>query len=243
MFGGSFKEAVRRDPLVRLFRRLTAPPEPAEWNYKRARKYLDYKSKDFNYSLALGHFKEAIRLVPDHPLYHCSLGEALLSAPTMVVVRGARPDFSLNRAVELAIPELLKAIRLAPDFAWPYYLLAVAYEYQGQLDKARQTCRQALSTGIQKEAKAAFEAYLKALDEYAVRVREPENMRQMEEACLAGLRKTMALRDAGKYSEAEKEFQAAAKFSPGGAWLYAMLCRLASSPASQSSTIGGTVKS
>ncbi|MEW6143190.1 MAG: tetratricopeptide repeat protein [Chloroflexota bacterium] len=228
MFGGSFKEAVKRDPLVRLFRKLTAPPEPAQWNYKKARKYLDYQSKDFNYPLAIAHFKEAIRLVPAHPLYHCGLGEALLSAPSMAVFRGAKPDFSLGRAVELAIPELQKAIRLAPEFAWPYYLLAVAHEYQNQLDKARQICRQALSVDVPNEAKATFEAYLKALDEYPSRIRDPEKVRQMEEECLARLKKAIALRDAGKYKEAEKELQEAGKASPGGAWLYGTLCRLGS---------------
>lgn len=226
MFGGSFKEAVRRDPLVRLFRKLMAPPEPAQWNYKKARKYLDYQSKDFNYSLAIAHFKEAIRLVPAHPLYHCSLGEALLSAPSMVVFRGAKPDFSLGRAVELAIPELQKAIRLASDFAWPYYLLAVAYEYQGQLDKSRQICQQALAADIPKEARATFEAYLKALDEYVNRIRDSEKIRQMQEECLVRLKKVLALRDAGKYKEAEKELQEASKSSPGGAWLYQTLCKL-----------------
>jgi predicted Zn-dependent protease len=229
MFGGSFKEAVRRDPLVRLFRKLTSPPEPAQWNYKRARKYLDYRSKDFNYSLAIAHFKEAVRLVPNHPLYHCSLGEALLAAPSMAVFRGIRPDFSLRRAVELAIPELQKAIRLAPEFAWPYYLLAVAHEYQGQLDKAREVCRQALTTDMPGEAKTTFEAYLKALDEYPDRMQDTEKARQMQEECLTRLKKVMSLRDAGKYREAEKELQEVSKLSPGGAWLFDTLCRLGTS--------------
>ncbi|MCX8125703.1 MAG: tetratricopeptide repeat protein [Dehalococcoidia bacterium] len=228
MFGGSFKEAVKRDPLVRLFRKLTAPPEPAQWNYNKARKYLDYQSRDFNYSLAIAHFKEAIRLSPEHPLYHCSLGEALLSAPSMAVIRGIRTEFSLKRAVELAIPELQKAIRLAPEFAWPYYLLAVAYEYQGQIDKARQICRQAASVNMPEEARTVFEAYLKALDEYHNRVRDSEKVRQAEEECLRRLKRVMELRDAGKYKEAAKEFQEVAKISPRAAWLYDTLCRLGS---------------
>jgi tetratricopeptide (TPR) repeat protein len=226
MFGGSFKEAVRRDPLVRLFRKLTAPPEPANWNYKRGRKFLDHQGKDFNYSLAVAHFKEAVRIVPQHPLYHCTLGEALLSAPSMAVFRGARPDFSLSRAVELAVPELQKAIRLAPDFAWPYYLLAVAYEYQGLLEKSRQVCKQALAANLPKEAAGTFDTYLKALDDYQARGTEPDKVQKMEEECLAKLDEVIKLRNSGKYKEAEKALETASKVSPGGAWLYQTLCRL-----------------
>jgi len=87
-------------------------------------------------------------------------------------------------------------------------------------------CQQALAADIPKEAKVTFEAYLKAIDEYLRSVRDPEKVNQVREECLSRLKKVLALRDAGKYKEAEKELQEASKLSPGGEWLYRTLCNL-----------------
>jgi tetratricopeptide (TPR) repeat protein len=231
MFGSSFKEAVKRDPLVRLFRKLTSPPDPADWNYKQGKKFLNYRSKKFNYSLAIVHLKEAVRLVPENALFHASLGEALLAAPSMAVFRWAKADFSLRLAAELAQPELNKAMRLAPAFAWPYYLMAVSYEYLGQMDKARQFCRQAVGvTSFPENIRTTFEAFGKALDNAVVLAQDVAAFRQREEECMAHLTRVLALRDKGKYREAEKELEKASKVSPGGAWLYGKLCELGTSP-------------
>ena len=94
------------------------------------------------------------------------------------------------------------------------------------MDKAKQVCRQGLAQAFPADVKNLFETYLKALEPPPIYEREPEKARQLEEECLGHLGKAMALRDAGKYKEAEKELEAASKTSPGGAWLYATLCRL-----------------
>lgn len=226
MFSGSFKEAVKRDPLVRLFRRLTKAPDPAEWNFKQGRKYLDYRDKKFNYSLAVAHLKEAVKLIPDSPLFHANLGEALLSAPSMAVFRGAKPDFGLCRAAELALPELQKAMRLAPDFPWPYYLLAVCHEYLGQPRKSMAVVRQALERDLPKEAKDMFAKYLEALEAFAVNPPDEQKTRRLEEECLKHVREALRLRDAGKYKQAQQALEEAGKVSPGATWLYNTLCRL-----------------
>jgi tetratricopeptide (TPR) repeat protein len=226
MFSGSLKEAVKRDPLVRLFQRLTKAPDPAEWNFKQGRKYLDFRNKKFNYSLGVAHLKEALKLIPHSPLFHANLGEALLSAPSMAVFRGAKADFALCRAAELALPELQKAIRLAPDFAWPFYLLAVCHEYLGQPQKSVAVVRQALGQNMPKDAAGMFAQYLEALEAAAARPADKEKLRQLEEECLKHVREALRLRDSGKYKQAQHELEQAGKVSPGAVWLYGTLCKL-----------------
>lgn len=224
MFGsGGLKDMFKRDPVISMVRGWFSAPDPLVWNYKQARKYGDHYRAHFDYEKAVSHYKEAIRLNPQNPLLFWSLGEMLLAAPAYAVMRGVKTGFPLSRAAELAVPQLQAAIRLKPSVAWPYSLCAVAFEYQGHKDKAREVINEALAREFPEDVKEGLRAYLKLLNAPSL---DGVEVSARERACLERLKQAMAYRDVGQYKKAEKELQAASGVSPGAKWMYDALCRL-----------------
>jgi tetratricopeptide (TPR) repeat protein len=220
---GGIKEMLKRDPVITMIKGWFSAPDPLVWNYKQARKYSDHYRANFDFEKAVAHYKEAIKLNPQNPLLFWSLGELLLAAPAYSVIRGVRSGFPLRRAAELAVPQLQAAIRLKPSVAWPYSLLAVAYEYQGQKEKAREAVNEALAREFPEDVKEGLRGYLKLLNSPSL---DGVEVSARERACLERLRQAMVYRDAGNYKKAEKEVQAASQVSPGSKWMYDTLCQL-----------------
>lgn len=230
----SFKDYIKqefaRDPLVRIGKRFftprtISPEKEATWHYKQATRYLNYRSRKFDFRLAVEHLKKAIRISPRDANYHCILGQTFLLAPAYAVVRGADVGFSLSRAVELANKEFEKAVRNNPNYSWTYYCMALSHDYMGQREKAKEKCQIALSLSPPKDIKSLLETYLKLLE-----VPHPDDkaVANSREESLKHLKQAGSYRREGKQRLAIEEFEKGCELAPDSAWLYCTLCQLAS---------------
>jgi len=131
------------------------PPNEAEKHYQEALRYRDRKRKEFDLRLSLWHFKQAIMLEPNNPIFHCQLGRAYVAAPLLAVTRGANAGFRLSQSAELGIVELKEALRLKPDYSEAYIILGEAYMYLGEKGKALQAFQAVLDLPSKEANKSA----------------------------------------------------------------------------------------
>ena len=201
-----------------LFFRRT-PPDEAEKHYREALRYRDRKNKEFDFNLAIQHFKEAIRLEPNNPAYHCGLGRAYVGAPLLSATRSVNARFRLSESAELAIAELKEAIRLKPNYFEAYMLLGEAYMYLGEKEKALQ----AFQTVIELPGSKALHSYA---ERESLQVEEGINSDPQPEEATRHLEQAVVYRNQRKHRRAEKELDKALSLAPDWPWMYHTLCKL-----------------
>src|SRR4030043_2260195 len=111
-------------------------PDEAEKHYREALRYRNRKRKEFDLGLSIWHFKQAIGLEPNNPVFHCHLGRAYTAAPLLAVTCRVNAGFRLSDSAKLAVAELKEAIRLKPDYSEAYMILGEAYMYQGEKERS-----------------------------------------------------------------------------------------------------------
>ena len=195
------------------------PIDEAEKYYKQALRHRDRHRKEFNLELAIQHFKQAIRLNPNNPVYHCHLGRAYAGVPLLAVTRGVNSSFRLDKSAELAITELKEAIRLKPDYSEAFLILGEAYMYLGEKEKARQAFKVVLELPGSKMLRSYAERESQQLEGGISSQPQPEESRRHIE-------QAVKYRNQGKYRQAEKELDKALKLAPDWHWLYQDLCKL-----------------
>jgi tetratricopeptide (TPR) repeat protein len=225
-----FKQQAERDPLLRFLQKLTGrreytPQEAAHWHFKKATSFVNYKSSKFDLRSALFHLKEALSIEPDNPYYHCEFGRILLMAPSSAVVCGDDGGLSLSRCAELAIESLEKSIKIEPNLSWAYYHLALANEYIGKREKAKEICRTAIKKFNKLEAKSFMENYLKRLESPRP---DKETVQKLEQESLQHLKQALMYQRAGEKKRAIQEFEEGCNLAPDSAWLYTTLRQLSS---------------
>jgi len=201
---------------ISFFRR---PSDEAEKHYKEALRHRNRKRKDFDLGLSIWHFKQAIGLKPNNPVFHCHLGQAFVAAPLLAITHRINAGFRLRDSAELAIAELKEAIRLKPDYCEAYMILGEAYMYLGENDKALRS----------------FQAVIELPDSQKLRVYAEQETRQLEEGiskqpqpevAKKHLEQAVVYRDQGKCRLAQKGLDKALKLAPDWHWLYDNLCRV-----------------
>ncbi len=228
--GDFIKEQWNNDPSIRLVKRLFfRRQDEAEWYHRQARNYLNYRSKKFDFELGVQYCKQAIRLKPQNAIYHYTLGEAYLVAPSLAIIRGANVGFNLPRAAKLAIKEFQKVVKFKSDYAWAYCQLALAYEYLGDKEKAKDSCQAAIKLSPPQNIKDFAQNYLNALEaEIPASSDVDDALRKLEEESLKNLEQAITYREEGKFRLADKEFEQACQLAPNSTWLYRTMCELAS---------------
>ncbi len=199
-----------------IFRR---PIDDADKHYKEALRYRDRKRKEFDLGLSIWHFKQAIGLKPNNPVFHCHLGQAYIAAPLLAVTRRVNAGFRLRDSADLAIAELKEAIRLKPNYSEAYMILGEAYMYQGEKGKALQAFQAVLDLRDSQRLCAYAERETRQVEEGLSKQPQPEEAkRQLEQAVI--------YRDQGKRRLAQKGLDKALKLAPDWHWLYDNLCRV-----------------
>lgn len=229
-FKNYIKQEFAKDPLFRLGKRFfgpraMSPKNEGEWYYKQAIRCINYKSRKFDISLAVNYLKKAIRLTPWNADYHCTLGQALLLAPSFATIHRVDLNFSLSRSAELAIKEFEKAIRCNSNHSWAYYCMALAYDYMGQKERAKENCRTALNLSPPQDVKNLTENYLKLLEAPPL---DNKTISELKEKSLSQLTQAVIHRREGKQHLAVKEFEQGCQLAPDSAWLYRTLCQMGS---------------
>jgi tetratricopeptide (TPR) repeat protein len=203
---------------MQFFRR-SHPPDEAEQHYREALRYRDRKKRDFDLKLAIQHFKDAIRLEPNNPAYHCGLGRAYVATPLLAITRGVNAGFKLSKSAELAISELKEAIRLKPNYSEAFMILGEAYMYLGDKEKALQ----AFQTVVELPGSKALHSYA---ERESLQVEEGINTAPQPEEAKRHLEQAVAYRNQKKYRQAEKELDKALHVAPDWHWLYDNLCKM-----------------
>jgi tetratricopeptide (TPR) repeat protein len=132
---------------------------------------------------------------------------------------------SISRAPELAIKSLEKSISLEPRLGWAYYHMALAHEYMGKSDKARETCKTAISKIEKSEAKSHLENYLKLLESPRP---DKETAEQLKKESFEHLKQALLYQKSRNRKMAIKEFEQGCGKAPDSYWLYTNLCQLGS---------------
>lgn len=229
-FKDYIKQELERDPIIRLGKRFLTPRaitprNEADWYYREARRNIRYGSKNFDLGLAINYLKEAIRMMPQNVDYHCTLGQVLLLAPSYAVIHGSDAGLSLSRSAELAIGELEKAVRIDPNNVPAYYYMALAYDYMGQKEKAKEQCKIALKLSPSGGTKNLIERYLKILEGPPP---DDGTMANLKQESLGHLKQAVAYQTEGKQRLAIKEFEKGCGLAPDLAWLHRTLCQISS---------------
>ena len=195
------------------------PTSEAEKHHKEALRYRDRKRKEFDLGLSIWHFKQAIGLEPDNPVFHCHLGQVYIAAPLLAVTRRINAGFRIRDSAELAIAELKEAIRLKPDYPEAYMILGEAYMYQGEKEEALEAFQAVLDLPNNPKLRVYAEREMLQLEDGISKQPQPEEARrQLEQA--------VTFRDQGKYRQAQKGLDKAIKLAPDWHWLYDNLCRV-----------------
>jgi tetratricopeptide (TPR) repeat protein len=195
------------------------PPNEAEKHYREALHYRDRKRKEFDLGLSLWHFKQAIMLEPNNPVFYCGLGRAYVAAPLLALTRGINAGFRLSQSAELGIVELKEALRLKPDYGEAYIMLGEAYMYIGEKEKALQAFQAVLDLPGSQRLRLYAERESQQVEQGISKESQPDQARRH-------LEQAVIYRDRGKYRQAEKELDKALKLAPDWPWLYDNLCRL-----------------
>jgi len=207
---------------MQLFRRV--PPDEAENHFRRGLYYRNRRSKEFDFDLAVEHFKEAIRLNPEIGRYHAELGKAYVAAPLLVVTHGIGNGLSLEKSLDLAVNELNQALQCDLTQIETYLVLGEAYMYMGKKQKAIDAFQLAARMPSISFIDGLFlKSYarrrLKYLEQGMLKQPQPK----IAQECIE---QAISYRNEGKYHLAEKELMQAFKLAPDWAWLYQTICKL-----------------
>jgi len=195
------------------------PLNEAEKHYQEALRHRDRKRKEFDLGLCLWHFRQAIMLEPNNPVFHCQLGRAYIATPLLAVSRRVNAGFRLSQSAELGIVELKEALRLKPDYPEAYIILGEAYMYLGEKEKALQAFQAVLDLPGSQRLRLYAERESQQVEQGISKDPQPEEARRhLEQATI--------YRDQGKNRQAERELDKALKLAPDWPWLYDNLCRL-----------------
>ena len=224
------KDQVERDPLIRFFKRIflnkfSTPQEEALWHYRQARIHLNYRNNKFDMKLAIFHLKEALRIMPGNKYFHFEFGRALLLAASFAVVTGDDGELALSRGAEISIKSFEKALSLDPYFSPAYHHLALAFEYVGQKEKAKEICETAIDKLPSGNPRSFLESYLKLLEGPPP---DRETIIKLEQESLIHLQQAVAYQQQGRRKAAIKEFEKGCQLAPNSTWLYRTLCKLSS---------------
>lgn len=195
------------------------PPGEAEKHYQEALRYRDRKRKEFDLRQSIWHFKQAIKLEPNNPVFHCDLGRAYVAAPLLAITRGVNASFRLRDSAELAIAELKEAIRLKPNYPKAYLILGEAYMYLGEKEKALQAFQAVHNLPDSKTLHSYAERESQQVEQGISQ--EPQPVEASEH-----LKQAVLYRDQGKHRQAEKELDKALKLAPDWHWMYDNLCKV-----------------
>ncbi len=197
------------------------PMDEAEWNYREAMHYRDRKKKEFDFNLAIYHFKEAIRLQPYNPIYHCRLGGIYVAAPLLAITRGLNWSGRLSEILPLAIAEMEEAIGLKPDYAEAHLILGEVYMYLGEKGKAIKCFKAVLDLARDRALRGHAEREM-------LHVERGISLEPQSDKAREHIERAIAHRDRSKYRQSEKELDCALKLAPDWAWVYRTSCELGS---------------
>lgn len=202
--------------MVPFFRR---PLDEAEKHHRKALRFRDHTKKDFDFGLSIWHFKQAIRLKPNNPVYHYYLGRAYAAAPMLAIIRDFNAAFKLNDSANLAIGELKEAIRLRPNFPEAYMVLGEVYMYLSETDKALRAFHTVQALSDDKKLLSYIRQERRQAEQGISEHPQPKEAREH-------LEQAVVYRNAGKYLQAADELSVALKLAPDWHWLYDNLCQL-----------------
>lgn len=208
--------------IMQLFRR--SPPDEAEQHFKQGLHYRNRKGKEFNFELAVEHFKEAIGLNPKIGRYHTELGKAYVAAPLLAATHGISDSLSLEKCLELAVDELNQALQCDSSQIETYLILGEAYMYMGKRKEATDT----LQLAINMPSSSFIDSIL--LKSYARRrlkhLGQDVNEQSQPDIAQECLKQAISHRNEGNYHLADRKLMEAFKLAPDWAWLYKTICRL-----------------
>lgn len=209
-------------------------PDEAEKQFRQGLYYRHRRNKEFNFDLAVEHFKEAIRLNPEISKYRTELGKAYVAAPLLAVTRGIGDSLTLNKCLELAVDELTQALQFDSNQAETYLVLGEAYMYLGKKQKAVDAFQAAINTPSFSFSLLSPISFIdgRLLKSYAKRrlkhLEQGIGEQPQPDAAQERIKQAIACRDEGNYDLAEKELMQAFKLAPDWAWLYKTICKLTS---------------
>lgn len=202
--------------MVSFFRR---PLDEAEKHHRKALRFRDHTKKDFDFGLSIWHFKQAIRLKPNNPVYHYYLGRAYAAAPMLAVVRDFNAAFKLKDSASLAIAELKEAIRLRPNFPEAYMVLGEVYMYLGETDKALRAFQAVQALSDDKKLLSYVRQDRRQAEQGISEHPQPDKAREH-------LEQARNYRNQEDYHQAVNELSNALKLAPDWYWLYDNLCQI-----------------
>lgn len=193
------------------------PLDEAGEHHQTALRYRDRKKKEFDFGLALWHFRQATNLEPNNPIYHCHLAKAYVAAPLLAVTRGIGGSLKLRNAADLAIAEAKEAIRLNPDYAEAFLILGEAYMYLGDKENALKAFEVVPELCSSSQLTLHAEKESRQVEEGISRKPDPAKATEYLELAVANARRK-------KYRAAEKELNKAIRLAPDWSWLYHTVC-------------------
>ncbi len=195
------------------------PLGEADKHYQVALRHRDRKKKEFDFGLALWHFRQAIALEPNNPVYHYQLAKAYAAAPLLSVTRGIGSSLTLESAANLAISEAKEALRLKPDYAEAFLILGEAYMYLGDKEKALKAFEVVPELSGSTELTVHSERESQQVEKGLSPKPDPAKARKHLEQAVVNTKKK-------KYRAAEKELNRAIRLAPDWSWLYHTVCEL-----------------
>ena len=208
---------------MQLFRR--PPPDEAESCFRQGLHYRNRRSREFNFELAVGHFKEAIRLNPETGRYRTELAQAYVAAPLLAVTHGIGDGLSLEKCLELAVDELEQALQSDSTQIETYLVLGEAYMYMGKKQKAVDAFQLAAEMPTSSFVDGMIlKSYARRRLKHLERIVRNHPQPEIAQECIE---KAISYRNEGNYHLAEKELMRAFKLAPDWAWLYKTICKLA----------------
>jgi len=200
--------------------------DKAEEHFRQGLYYRNRKGREFDFDMAVEHFKEAIKLNPEIGRYHTELGKAYVAAPLLAVTRGIGDSTSLEKCLQLAVDELNQALNCDPSQIDSYLVLGEAYMYMGERQKAVNAFRMATSMPSPSFVDSIFlKSYAKRRLKNLEQGKQKDSQPAAAQECIE---QAISYRDEGNYGLAEKKLMQAFNLAPDWAWLYKAICRLAS---------------
>ncbi len=198
----------------------------AEEYFRRASRYCNRKKREFNFGLAIEHFKEAIKLNPENSKYHGELARAYVAAPLWAVTRGIGDEVSLKQCLHFGIEEALEAIRLHQEYMEAYLVLGEAYMYWGDNQKAVEAFQSILELSAGPFFSGSFltDRFIKSFAR-----RELEHFGRGEgqpDVAREHIERAISCRDEKKYRLAHGELAKALRLAPDRSWLYETICEI-----------------
>ncbi|MBM3183107.1 MAG: tetratricopeptide repeat protein [Chloroflexi bacterium] len=210
------------------------PPDEAENRFKQGLHYRDRKKKEFDFDLAVGSFKEAIRLNPEIERYHRELGKTYVAAPLLAVSRGIGNGLALGKYLGLAIGELNRALELDFSQTETHLVLGEVHMYLGDDQKATECFQAAIvaaSAPFSFLSPSSFidglllKSYIKRRLKHLKQGKNRKADPKMAETCLE---QAVIYRNEEQYELADKQLLMAFQFAPDWAWLHKTICKLVS---------------